>query len=89
MGIIAWIILGALAGFIAHLLVGERSGIIGTVVLGIVGAVVGGFIAGSILHLADITGLNAESLAVAVVGAIVVVLVRRLLSSTLRRGFVP
>ena len=58
MGIIAWIVLGALAGFIANLIMGGGDGLIMMIVLGIVGAVVGGFIAGSVLGIADVTGLN-------------------------------
>ena len=81
MGIIAWIVLGALAGFIANLIMGSREGLIMMVVLGIVGAVVGGFIAGTVFHVADVTGLNPESLVVAVFGAIVAVFgVRTLMS---------
>jgi uncharacterized membrane protein YeaQ/YmgE (transglycosylase-associated protein family) len=75
MGIIAWIVLGALAGFIANLIAGGREGLLGTIVLGIVGALVGGFVAGSVLHVADVTGLNLESLVVAVFGAVLVLLV--------------
>ena len=78
MGIIAWIVLGAIAGFIANLIMGSREGLIMMVVLGIVGAVVGGFIAGSVFHVADVTGLNLTSLLVAVFGAIVVIFVARL-----------
>ncbi|HTS14188.1 MAG TPA: GlsB/YeaQ/YmgE family stress response membrane protein [Candidatus Sulfotelmatobacter sp.] len=75
MGIIAWIVLGAIAGFIASWLMGTREGIIGTVVLGIIGAVVGGFIAGDIFHAADVTGLNLESIVVAILGAVIVLFV--------------
>lgn len=78
MGIIAWIVLGAIAGFIANLIMGGGKGLIMMVVLGIVGAVVGGFIAGSVLGVADITGFNLESLVVAVLGAVVVIFVARL-----------
>ena len=73
--------LGALAGFIANLIMGSREGLIMMVVLGIVGAVVGGFIAGTVFHVADVTGLNLESLVVAVFGAIVVIFVARLFMS--------
>ena len=58
MGIIAWIVLGALAGFIANLIMGGGDGLIMMIILGIVGAVVGGFIAGSVLGIADVTGFN-------------------------------
>ena len=78
MGIIAWIVLGAIAGWIANLLMDSSEGVLGTVLLGIVGAVVGGFIAGSVLGLADITGLNISSIAVAVLGAVIVIAVVRM-----------
>ncbi len=78
MGIIAWIVLGAIAGFIANLIMGSREGLVMMVVLGIVGALVGGFVAGTVLHVADVTGLNLESLVVAVVGAIIVIAVARM-----------
>jgi uncharacterized membrane protein YeaQ/YmgE (transglycosylase-associated protein family) len=79
MGIIAWIVLGAIAGFITNLIMGGKEGVLATILLGIVGAVVGGFLIGTVLGLADVTGLNIESLVVAVIGAIVVVLVYRLI----------
>ncbi len=86
MGIIAWIVLGAIAGFTANQIMGSREGLVMMVVLGIVGAVVGGFIAGTVLKLADVTGLNLESIAVAVFGAIVVIFVARSLSGSTRSG---
>lgn len=81
MGIIAWIVLGALAGFIASKIMGSSDGLIMMVVLGIVGAVVGGFIAGTVLGIADVTGLNLTSLLVAVFGAVVTIFVARLVLS--------
>jgi uncharacterized membrane protein YeaQ/YmgE (transglycosylase-associated protein family) len=81
MGIIVWIVLGAIAGYLANLIYGGGGGLIGTIVLGIVGAVVGGFIAGSVLGIADVTGLNLESIVVAVFGSIVVLAVARGLRS--------
>jgi len=75
MGILAWIVLGAIAGFIANLLMGSRECLVMMIVLGVVGAVVGGFVAGTVLHVADVTGLNVESIAVAVFGAVIVVFV--------------
>jgi uncharacterized membrane protein YeaQ/YmgE (transglycosylase-associated protein family) len=81
MGIIAWIVLGAIAGFIANLIKGGGEGLIMMVVLGIVGAVVGGFIAGTVLGIADITGFNLTSLLVAVFGAVVVICVARMFTS--------
>ena len=78
MGLITWIVLGAIAGFLANLIAGGREGVIGTILLGIVGAVVGGFLAGNVLHLADVTGLNVESIVVSVIGAVIVLAVWRM-----------
>ena len=82
MGIIAWIVLGAIAGFIANLIMGSREGVVMMVLLGSVGAVVGGFVAGTVLKVADVTGLNMESLVVAVFGAVIVVFVARIAMGT-------
>jgi uncharacterized membrane protein YeaQ/YmgE (transglycosylase-associated protein family) len=72
MSIIAWIILGLIAGFIGSKIVnGSGEGALLDIVLGIVGAVVGGFL----FHLfgaVGVTGLNVWSLIVSVIGAIVV-----------------
>ena len=75
MGIIAWIVLGAIAGFIANALMGSREGLLMTIILGIVGAVVGGWLAGTVLGVADVTGINIESIVVSVIGAVIVVAV--------------
>jgi uncharacterized membrane protein YeaQ/YmgE (transglycosylase-associated protein family) len=77
LGIVTWIVLGAIAGFLANLLVGGREGLLGTIVLGIVGAIVGGWLAGVFLNLKDPTGINVESIVVSVVGAIIVLAVYR------------
>jgi uncharacterized membrane protein YeaQ/YmgE (transglycosylase-associated protein family) len=84
MGIIAWIVLGAIAGFVANLIAGGSEGVLGTILLGIVGAVVGGFVAGSLLGIADITGLNGSSILVAIFGAVIVLVVWRAVGG--RRG---
>ena len=75
MGIIAWIVLGAIAGFVANLIAGGNEGIVGTILLGIIGAVVGGFVAGSLLGIADVTGLNGSSILVSIFGAVIVLAV--------------
>ena len=77
MGIISWIVLGAIAGFIANMIVGGKEGIILTVILGIVGAVVGGYLAQTILHKGDVNGVNIESIVIAVAGAIIVLFLWR------------
>ncbi len=80
MGIISWIVLGAIAGFIANLIVGGREGLIMTIILGIVGAVIGGYIAAAVFHKGDVTGVNIESIVIAVLGAILVLFVWRALA---------
>jgi uncharacterized membrane protein YeaQ/YmgE (transglycosylase-associated protein family) len=78
--IIAWIVLGAIAGWIAGMLVkgDERWGVIGHVVLGIIGAIVGGFVANLLLPGNPGTGaqngdINITSIIVAIIGAVIVV----------------
>ncbi|EBM2756920.1 GlsB/YeaQ/YmgE family stress response membrane protein [Salmonella enterica] len=84
MGIIAWIVFGLIAGVIAKLLMPGREGggFILTCILGIVGAVVGGWLATMFGIGGSISGFNLHSFLVAVVGAIVVLVIFRLL----RRG---
>jgi uncharacterized membrane protein YeaQ/YmgE (transglycosylase-associated protein family) len=71
MSILAWIILGLLAGFIGSKLVNKSGeGILMDIVLGIVGALVGGFVFNA-FGAAGVTGLNLYSLLVAVIGAVI------------------
>jgi len=72
MGIIAWLILGLIAGFIASKLVNNSGqGVLMDIVLGVIGSIVGGFLF-SVFGAAPVTGLNIYSLIVAVMGAVVV-----------------
>lgn len=79
MSFVAWIILGLISGFIASKIVNNRGeGIAGDILLGIIGAVVGGWLfmtfgrAARVHPVPGISGLNIESVVVAVVGAVVV-----------------
>ena len=75
MSIIAWIILGLIAGFIGSKLVNKSGeGLVLDIVLGIVGAIVGGFLF-SLIGAQGVNGLNLYSLLVAVVGAVVVLFI--------------
>lgn len=72
MSFLAWIVLGLVAGFIGSKIVDKTgAGLLLDIVLGIVGAVVGGWLFG-LFGGSGVTGLNLYSLAVAVVGAIAV-----------------
>ena len=75
MPILAWIVLGLVAGFIGSKLVNKTGeGFVLDIVLGIVGAVVGGWLFNR-FGAAGVSGLNLYSLLVAVVGAVVVLVV--------------
>jgi uncharacterized membrane protein YeaQ/YmgE (transglycosylase-associated protein family) len=75
MTLLAWLVVGAIAGFLASIITGSREGLVMMVVLGIVGAIVGGWIASDIFKIADVTGINLTSIIVALVGAVVVIFV--------------
>jgi uncharacterized membrane protein YeaQ/YmgE (transglycosylase-associated protein family) len=77
MGFIAWIVVGAIAGFLANQVMGSREGLLMMVVLGIVGGLAGGFVAASVLKVGSVSGLNIESIVIATVGAIVIVFLAR------------
>jgi len=75
MSFLAWIILGLVAGFVGSKIVNKTGeGLFLDIVLGIVGAIVGGWLF-SMFGASGVTGLNLYSFAVAVVGAIVVLVV--------------
>jgi uncharacterized membrane protein YeaQ/YmgE (transglycosylase-associated protein family) len=75
MTLVAWLVVGAIAGFLASELMGTREGLVMMLVLGIVGAIVGGWIAADLLKVANVTGINLTSIVVASVGAIIVIVV--------------
>lgn len=80
MGIIIWLIIGGVVGWLAGLIMGDNMGIIGNIVVGIVGA----FIGGLLLSRGDINtaGLTVETFAVSILGAIILLAIVNLL----RRG---
>ena len=89
MGIIAWIVLGAIAGYLAGFLVkgDEGLGVIGHIVLGIVGALVGGFLASVLFNKDAINGaLDIGSIVVATIGAILTVIVVSAVTGRSRTG---
>ena len=85
MGFIAWIVVGAIAGFLASQIMHAREGLVMMVILGIVGGLVGGFVATTVLKIGSVDGINLESIAIATVGAIAVVYVVHLATGS--RGF--
>jgi uncharacterized membrane protein YeaQ/YmgE (transglycosylase-associated protein family) len=82
MGILSWIVVGLIAGWLAQVVVrGSGYGLIGDLIVGIVGALLGGWIAGNLLHInAAVTGINLISILVAFGGAVVLLIILRLIS---------
>lgn len=75
MSILAWLVVGLIAGFLGSKVVNKSgSGLVMDIVLGIVGALVGGFIFNALGHPAP-TGINLYSIFVAFIGAVVVLVV--------------
>jgi uncharacterized membrane protein YeaQ/YmgE (transglycosylase-associated protein family) len=75
MSILAWIVLGLIAGFIGSKLVNKRGeGLFLDIVLGIIGAVVGGWVFNA-FGASGVTGVNIYSLVVAVIGAVLVLVI--------------
>jgi uncharacterized membrane protein YeaQ/YmgE (transglycosylase-associated protein family) len=89
MGILAWIIVGLVAGWLAsRVMRGGGYGLIGDIVLGAVGAVIGGFLAATFLHIPDaVNGINVTSILVAFVGAVILLAVLRAIAPGRRRVF--
>jgi uncharacterized membrane protein YeaQ/YmgE (transglycosylase-associated protein family) len=92
MGILSWLIVGAIAGWLAGLLVkgDEGMGVIMHIVLGIVGALVGGFIAGLLTGGNDyVTGINITTIVVATIGAVIAVVAFAAVTGRTRTGRGP
>ncbi|HEY3058551.1 MAG TPA: GlsB/YeaQ/YmgE family stress response membrane protein [Chloroflexota bacterium] len=87
MSIIAWIVLGLVAGWLAGMIMrGGGYGLIGDIVLGILGALIGGW-AWGLISSQDVTlGFNLPSLLIAVLGAIILIAISRVLTGRTVRG---
>ncbi len=81
MGLLAWIIVGLIAGWLTGLVMkGRGYGVVGDIILGIVGGIIGGFLASSVLGIPNaVNGINATSIIVAFVGGIILVAILRAL----------
>jgi uncharacterized membrane protein YeaQ/YmgE (transglycosylase-associated protein family) len=71
MGILSWVVLGLVAGIIAKYLMPGKApgGIVATIILGVLGALLGGLIAAQ-FNIGDVSGINLQSLLIAVGGAV-------------------
>lgn len=77
MGIIAWIIFGAIAGWIASMIVGKNAsmGALANIVVGIIGSFIGGFIANNFLGASGVSGFNLYSFLIAVAGSVILLVI--------------
>ena len=81
MGILAWIVVGLIAGWLAGMVVkGGGFGLVGDIIVGVIGALLGGWIASHFFHMGDpLSGINLPSIGVAFVGAVIFVVILRLI----------
>ncbi len=81
MGILSWIIVGLIAGWLAGLVTrGAGFGLIGNIIIGIVGGLIGGWLATSLLQIeAGLTGINLSSILTAFAGAVILIFILQLL----------
>jgi uncharacterized membrane protein YeaQ/YmgE (transglycosylase-associated protein family) len=86
MGFIAWIVVGAIAGWIASRVMNAKEGLLMMVGLGIVGGLVGGWLAANVFKMGSVDGINIESIFIATLGAIVVIFAANLLTGKGRLG---
>jgi len=81
MNILSWIVVGLIAGWLAgQVMRGGGYGLIGDIIVGVVGGLLGGWIGTTLLHInAGVSGINLESILVAFVGAVVLLVLLRVL----------
>ncbi len=79
MGLFSTIVVGLIAGFLAHVIMKTNANILVDLILGIIGGVVGGFLSTLLFKVDLMSGINIPSIIVALVGAIIVVLIYRLI----------
>jgi len=79
MGILTWIVVGLIAGWLAGMVVkGGGFGVIGDIIVGILGALLGGFLASVVFGVPDlVNGINLVSILVAFIGAVLLVMIIR------------
>lgn len=86
MGLLSWVVVGLIAGWLAGVVMrGGGYGLIGNIIVGVIGGLLGGFIASYFFHIGDpMSGINLMSILVAFAGAVLLLVVLRLLGR--RRG---
>ena len=86
MGLLSWIVVGLIAGWLASMVMrGGGYGLIGDIIVGAVGALIGGFLASTLLKIPNaVNGINITSILVAFVGAVILLWLLRLVSGRRR-----
>ncbi len=86
MGLLAWIIVGLIAGWLAgQVMKGGGYGVVGDIIIGIIGALIGGFLASAVLGIPNpLNGISVESIIVAFIGAVILVWILRMLPGRAR-----
>jgi uncharacterized membrane protein YeaQ/YmgE (transglycosylase-associated protein family) len=79
MGLIATIVVGLIAGLVASWAMKAKTGIMVDLILGVVGSIVGGWVTSLLLGVNLMSGINLTSIVVAIVGAVIVIGVYRLI----------
>jgi uncharacterized membrane protein YeaQ/YmgE (transglycosylase-associated protein family) len=89
MGLLSWIVVGAIAGWLAGLVVqGTGFGLLGDIIVGVVGGLLGGFLASQLFNMPNaVNDFNLTSIVVAFLGAILVVGIIRLLRGSGRSSY--
>lgn len=85
MSILAWIIVGLIAGWLAGVVMrGGGYGVVGNIIIGIVGALIGGFLTSVLFGYNAVSGLDLVSIVVAFIGAVILIAILRAVSSPAR-----
>ena len=88
MNLISWVVVGLIAGFLAERVMRAGGyGLIGDIVIGVLGALIGGYLAANLFHIKQpVTGINLETILVALCGAVLLLVGLRLLGGGRRRS---
>lgn len=84
MGILSWIIVGLIAGWLAgEMMRGAGFGLVGNIIVGIIGALLGGFLATALFNVPDpVNGINITSIIVAFLGSVILLAILRMFRGT-------
>lgn len=78
--IIAWIVIGLIAGFLASVIVGGGGGLVGWLIAGLIGSVVGGFLARQLNIRLNLGNPFLEQVIISIAGAIIVLIIARIIT---------